>query len=639
MGKIGKRLYTKLNLKDNSFPCKVGLKTSIYPQYNVEQCSANIHSAHTLITKMLCRISAVVILAFIITCNCLLLDSLEYRNCSAALPFPEEKSKIDLSQDEAKFERDQGLSRDGCPPWFTNETGECLPGPTLGGIVQHDLLTLQTSLLECYCMTEEDGSLVVGACMYTCKVLMGYYPLPCHVSQLENFTCTDLHRHGKLCGQCEDGYAIPVYSYDLACVKCENYAYNWLKYVAVAFVPLTLFYILVTLSSISFTSPLLSGLVMTFEILGHPIQAEMFLSLVKSDMILIEPNILKVLLSIASLWNLDFFRLYYSFCLHPDASAMTIMALDYATTVYPVILIGVTYVMVQLYDHNFKLLVWPWKLLSVILKPLRRCWNVKTSLVDVFASFIYLSSTRLLLTSINFLIPIRTFTYQQGPDGQMKFTTAYYLLNSPSMEYFDRNHLPFALMAITLSILFFVLPMILLFVYPFTCFQRTLNKTGLNSLTLRTFVEVFQGPFKDGTNNTRDYRYFSGCILLVPLILCLTFSLTHSSMYYPVASVWILIYLTLHLVFQPYKRSLHNYITIAMFAALLTFYWSMIMNSEVVAVRLIEFLSLEYIYPFSGVWMLSIVLFVLSIVILFSYFLGLGMLTILRVCNVRCKRQ
>ena len=573
---------------------------------------------------MLCRISAVVILAFIITCNCLLLDSLEYRNCSVA-----------LLNAPSMSERDQSLSHDGCPPWFTNETGECLPGPTLGGIIQHDLLTLQTSLLECYCMTEEGGSLVVGACMYTCKVLMGYYPLPCHVSQLENFTCADLHRHGKLCGQCEDGYAIPVYSYDLACVKCENYAYNWLKYVAVAFLPLTLFYILVTLFSISFTSPLLSGLVMAFQIGGHPTQLQLCLSLIKAGFFnYLNPKFIMLLLSVASLWNLDFFRLYYSFCLHPDASAMTIMALDYATTVYPVILIGVTYVMVQLYDHNFKLLVWPWKLLSVILKPLRRRWNVKTSLVDVFASFIYLSSARLLLTSINILVPIRTFTYQQGPDGQMKLITAYYLFNSPSVEYFGKNHLPFALLAIILSFIFFGFPMILLFVYPFTCFQQILNKIGLNSLTLRTFVEVFQGPFKDGTNNTRDYRYFSGCILLVPLILYLTFSLTQSSMYYPVASVWILIYLTLHLVFQPYKRSLHNYITIAMLVALLTCNWGMVINSEVVAVALFGNMFSESKPIFNTVWFISFILLALSIAILFFYLVIL--LCIQRICCCFC---
>ena len=122
-----------------------------------------------------------VILALIVTSSGLLLDNLKYRNCSTALV-------------NTKAERDQSLSHDGCPPWFTNETGECLPGPTLGGIIQHDLLTLQTSLLECYCMTEEDGRLVAGACIYTCKALMGYYPLPCHVSQRTSHvqTCIDM---------------------------------------------------------------------------------------------------------------------------------------------------------------------------------------------------------------------------------------------------------------------------------------------------------------------------------------------------------------------------------------------------------------------------------------------------------------
>ena len=398
-----------------------------------------------------------VILALTVHCTGLLLDSLEYKNCSADLVSVPEKSALDHS-----------LSHDGCPPWFTTENGECQPGPKLGGIIQLDLQTLQTSLPECYCMTEEDGVLVVGSCMYACIATMGYYPLPCHVSQVNDFTCAGLHRHGKLCGTCDDGYAIPVYSYDLACVKCENYKHNWLKYLAAAFLPLTLFYILLTLFSISFTSPPLTGLVLAFQMGGHPVYLQLCLSLEKAG-VLYHPKLLMVLQSIASLLNLDFFRLYYSFCLHPGASAMAIMALDYATTVYPVVLIGVTYVMVKLHDHNFKLLVWPWKLFSVILHPLRRHWNVKTSLVDVFSSFIYLSSTRLLLTSINFLVPITTYTYHQGPDGHMKLSEAYYLFNSPSVEYFGKSHLPFALMAISLSYIFFILPMILLFVYPFSC--------------------------------------------------------------------------------------------------------------------------------------------------------------------------
>ena len=561
---------------------------------------------------------AVVVLLLPVATTGLLLDSLEYRNCSTPLgnaPLDNEASELASSH---------------CPPWFTNETGKCRPGPKLGGIIQQDLLDLQTSLQECYCMTEDSGALVVGGCMYTCKAVMGYYPLPCHVSQVNDFTCAGLHRRGKLCGMCEDGYAIPVYSYDLGCVKCDNYKYNWLKYSAVAFLPLTIFYILVTLFSISFTSPLLTGLVMAFQILGHPIQAQLFLSFAKSSISLIEPRILKALLSIASFWNLDFFRLYYSFCLHPDASAMAIMALDYATTVYPVILIGLTYVLVKLYDHNLKLLVWPWKLLSVFLKPLRRHWDVRTSLVDVFASFIYLSSTRLLVTSMKLLVPITSYTYKEGPDGHMKLSTVYYLYSSPSVKYFGKTHLPFAIMAILLLFVFFLLPMALLL---FSWFQKILNHFRFNSLALNTFVEVVQGPFKDGTNRTRDYRFFSGFLLLMLLVCNFTYVLTLSSMYYPVASIWILIYLTLHLVFRPYKRSLHNFSAIVALVCLLLFYWGMTINCAVVSVSMNIALS-QHPNTYKGFWMVSIILFALSILSLFIFHLCLGVLALLRVFKV-----
>ena len=215
--------------------------------------------------------TAIVILALTVESTGFLLDSLEYKNCSADLS---------VQHNHGKSERNYN---DGCPPWFTNETGECQPGPKLNRIIKQDLLTLQTSLQECHCMTEDDGGLVVGGCMYTCKAIMGYYPLPCHVSQVNDFTCAGLHCRGKLCGMCEDGNAIPVYSYDLGCVKCDNYKY---KYLAVAFLPLTLFYILVTLFSISFTSPLLTGLVMVFQIKGHPVQIQQFLSIVKSGIVI-----------------------------------------------------------------------------------------------------------------------------------------------------------------------------------------------------------------------------------------------------------------------------------------------------------------------------------------------------------------
>ena len=327
--------------------------------------------------------------------TCLKVDNVPYKNCSSILNVTLHSDKDGSVGDEYR--------RSECPPWFrTDERGACQRGPLLDGIIHQDMSTLQTSLTECNCMTEEKGNFSVGVCIHKCaqRISHGYYPLPCRVSELQNFTCDDLNRRGHLCGECMDGYAIPVYSYDLHCVKCEDYQYNWLKYLLVAFLPLTLFYVVVTLFSISFTSPLLSGVVLIFQISANPLQLQIFLSAVASGHI-VHPMALKVVLSFASLWNLDFFRLFYSFCLHPNTSAVEIMALDYAIAVYPVFLIAITYMMVKLHDYNWKLLVWTWKPFSFILRPLRRWWNTRTSLVDVFASFIYLSSSRLLWTSLN----------------------------------------------------------------------------------------------------------------------------------------------------------------------------------------------------------------------------------------------
>ena len=154
--------------------------------------------------------------------------------------------------------------------------------------------------------------------------------------------------------------------------------------------------------------------------------------------------------------------------------------------------------MIKLHDRNFKPLVWAWKILRIGIKPIRG--NVSTSLVDVFASFIYLSSCRLLLTSMSFLLPNKIYTsFNNTSDGNMQLTAKSCLYYAPDVEYFGREHLPFALLSIVLLTLFYAIPMTPLFLYPFSCFQHMLNKIGFNSPTLYTFMEVFQGAYKDGT--------------------------------------------------------------------------------------------------------------------------------------------
>ena len=504
-----------------------------------------------------------------LTLHALNVQQLKDHNCSAALNIPIQRRHHTMGTEAAPGESAE------CPPWFHrgSQGAGCEAGPQLGGIVWQNMETLQTYLMECNCMTQSNGTLAVGACLYACNIL-GYFPLSCDVTDLNNFTCAGLNREGQLCGQCIEDHAPPVYSYDLRCVECKDYQYNWLKYLVVAFLPLTVFFCVVTVFSISFTSPLLSGVVLVYQILASPEQISLLILIEESGYFIFGNRLFVFVESVAGVWNLNFFRLAYDpFCLHPNMTTLQAVALDYAIVLYPLFLIVLTYVMVNLHDRHFKLVVWVWKPFRWLLKHFKQQWNVRTSLIDTFASFIFLSTTRLVTASTSLLVP--TYVYFFNDKFLFK---KYYLHSTPTMEYFGGEHLPFALLALTLLLLLVVLPMLLLFLYPLRCFQRLLNRLHLNSHALCTFMDVFQGTFKDGTNGTRDYRSFSGLFLLLEFLLVMVFSWTLSSTYYTVASVIILVYCVLFITFQPYKRKLHNNITITMGIALLLGYWGLTVN-------------------------------------------------------------
>ena len=195
----------------------------------------------------------------------------------------------------------------------------------------------------------------------------------------------------------------------------------------------------------------------------------------------------------------------------------------------------------------------------------------------MFASFLYLSSSRLLITSIYILLPVKV--YYQGSDGSTPLATKHCVYEDPTLVYFSTRHTGFALLAIIMLFLFFILPVFLLSAYPFFCFQRILNKIGLNSLVLHTFIDVFQGYYKDGTNGTRDYRYFSIFPFLFPLVCYITFAVTESSFLYNLVSFFGLLYIAILLVLQPFKQIKHNFITACMLFSLVLGSWSMIINN------------------------------------------------------------
>ena len=142
------------------------------------------------------------------------------------------------------------------------------------------------------------------------------------------------------------------------------------------------------------------------------------------------------------------------------------------------------------------------------MKCLRSYLKVETSLVNSFPTIFLLSSVKFQSVTFDLLLPTKFYFINGSSDGKM------YLFLAGDVEYFGSEHLPYAILALCTLITLIVFPALLMFLYPCACFQRLLNRLHCNSLALRTFMDVYQGNYKDGTNNTRDYRYFSGVFFL-----------------------------------------------------------------------------------------------------------------------------
>ena len=202
---------------------------------------------------------------------------------------------------------------------------------------------------------EDSWSVVAGACFYNCENGSSYdklyHRLPSNVSKLNEAMCGSLNQQGRLCGQCKDGYLPPVYSYDLTCRKCSPASYHWVIYILVAFLPLTVFLLIVLWFRISATSARMNAFVTVSQIIATPANVRTVITATSHS----HPMLLGVLCTFATLygiWNLDFFRTVIPhICL--QVTTLQTLALDYVLAVYPMAVLAITYFLIELHACNF----------------------------------------------------------------------------------------------------------------------------------------------------------------------------------------------------------------------------------------------------------------------------------------------
>ena len=461
--------------------------------------------------------------------------------------------------------QDQVLPSDQCPPWFfyntTTDQCECYVSPTTNHIVK---CTEQGALLKFgYCMTyQEGGGFFVGLCdyfkldSYNKSAKDGYISLPSNLSQLNDYMCGPLNRKGVLCSECIDGFGPSVTSVGHTCSNCTGAWYGVLLYLILEFVPITVFYFIVLFFRINVTTAPMVAFVFYSQI-------GVSTFLVMSNRYLFDTTLtyrfLNILITFYGIWNLDFFRyIIPPFCVSPTIKPIHITFLYYISAFYPLCLIIISWMCIHLHSRNFKPVIWLWNMLDVYLfRHMKIKWDAKNTMIDVFATFFLLSYAKLVFTcfrTISYGITINANNFSVHKILHVK--------TDPSIGYFSREHLPFAITSAAIFLFALVPIPLLLALYPVETFRTLLFKCSFGNrlvAALNIFVEKFYSCYRDGLDGGRDMRSFVSVHFFLRLLgnylsvdeILVNLSFTVVILLYVVSSLLIALA-------RPYKRAYMN---------------------------------------------------------------------------------
>ena len=408
------------------------------------------------------------------------------------------------------------------------------------------------------------------------------------------------YREGRFCGKCQQNHGLAVYSYHLSsCVPCSEYKHiSWLKYIAIALGPLTVFYFIVALFGVNLAAGKMNGLIFSVQVIMSPI------NLILLDAWIHSQNIeckwaFKMIAVIFGPVNLDFFRgLYPEFCISPSFNVVHIFALEYIIALYPFLLILITYLLIKLYDKNFHLIVVAWKPFKYLLK--NKHWNAGNTLVETFCTFILLSSLKIVGITIALLSKAKA--YDENGEALMKE----YLYFDASIQFFGPQHRYISVVAILICFAFVFLPFLLLLIYPCKIFKKLMNLFGATFHPLHVFMDAVQGCYR---TTPVDLRYFSAFYLVLCFLCQILIMFFKTMAILPITTLILMVSSLIFAVVQPYKDRNHNRLDLVCLLLATLFYASatsmvlilFIDKSRIIAADVIfalTFLSIFVLYIF-----------------------------------------
>ena len=358
------------------------------------------------------------------------------------------------------------------------------------------------------------------------------------------------------------------------CVQCDNPLINLLIFIGIEILPITIIVLLIIILNIKLTNGSMNGLVFYSQIIFF---------LYSDYILLVSTNNVYPLLLIASpcnVFNLDFtpFLGNYPLCIVPNMSPLGAISFWYVIGFYPLLLLLLIYVWIVLYDKGFKCVVF-------ITRPFHRCmarfWSmtgIEPSLIHSIASIYILCFTQIAGVSFKIL----RFSHYDNYDN-INGSNFFY---DAKMEYFQGDHAAAGSVAILVLIVVIIIPTLYIQFYRFKWFHKLLGILHLRKQLLLSLGDVFTGPYKNGSDNTFDYRFFAGFYLLarvIILFLILPIGVVANSdivmsffVVPPIQGFCVFLIAIMILIFRPFKRDIHNFFEVMILILELCFFGSII---------------------------------------------------------------
>ena len=371
--------------------------------------------------------------------------------------------------------------------------------------------------------------------------------------ELNDVMCGQLNREGLLCSKCKAGFGPALYSLTWKCMKCDDkHSYQkWILFFFLKLTPLTVFYFIVIIFNVRATSPPFTAYILFCQYFTNIYKLSPYPYFRMYLKNFISPYVYKLVFTVIDIWSLDFFRhLIPPFCVSSSLTNLHVLLVELISAFYPLVLIFLTYLLIELHARNVYLIVQVWKPFNKCVAKLRRSYDSKASIFNAFATFLLLSLSNILFTSIGFIYTVNVY-------GGSK---ALYYDPNMSLAKSYRNYAP----VIALLIVTTLFPMLILCLYPIRHIRKIMFFICCKDLLFfQSFVDAFQGHYKDGTNGTRDYRAMASLQFITRGLLIYNHTryregMPISYMRYDIL-MWIILSICLFSI-QPYKRKYANII-------------------------------------------------------------------------------